>query len=184
MCWLETLSFSTGRNFESNAKNYHFRAAQSTCGSRAQRRRWWDVHLVLCFACSDQPRAAEASSAGSRRNLAANPSCATGGRRLRSRLHLPTVNCSWILRLHLHGQEPKDDLGIRCPQAESLAVPALPFFFSPSSFAFMNLFHKLPLLTASHLCQALAHLILPLVVFLSSGQGYFLAASSAKMPIC
>lgn len=57
-------------------------------------------------------------------------------------------------------------------------------FFSPSSFAFMNLFHKLPLLTASHLCQALAHLILPLAVFLSSGQGYFLAASSAKMPIC
>lgn len=107
MCWLETLSFSTGRNFESNAKNYHFRAAQSTCGSRAQCRRWWDVHLVLCFACSDQPRAAETSSAGSRRNLAANPSCATGGRRLRSRFHLPTVNCSWILRLHLHAKSQK-----------------------------------------------------------------------------
>ena len=101
----------------------------------------------------------------------------------RSHFHLPTVSGSWTLPLHLHGQDPKDNLGIRCLQAESLAVPALPFC-PPSSFAFTNLFHKLSLLTKSHLWQALAHLILPLVVFLSSGQGCFLAASGAKMPIC
>lgn len=48
----------------------------------------------------------------------------------------------------------------------------LPSF--PPSFAFRRLFRKSSPLTKPHLCQALTHLILPFVVFLSSGQGCFL----------
>lgn len=90
------------------------------------------VHLTLCPARSKQARAAETSGAGSRRNLAVDPSYSTGVRHREAvfiHLRLPAVGCSWILPLRLHSQEPKDDPGTRCLQAESLAVPALPFYF-------------------------------------------------------